>query len=58
MTTVAEHLAARLARVDAGDDQWQRITPQFRLHAIERWRDTLETIRRAGLVVVEMEDGR
>ena len=54
----ADTLAARLARADVGDAQWRRITPQFRHHATARWEDTLETIRRAGLAVVEAEDGR
>jgi hypothetical protein len=51
-------LAARLARADVGEAFWERVTPHFRHHAIERWKDTLETVRRAGLAVVEAEDGR
>jgi hypothetical protein len=58
MTTDTHTLAARLARADVGEEFWGRVTPHFRHHAIERWKDTLETVRRAGLAIVEAEDGR
>jgi hypothetical protein len=58
MTTDTTTLAARLAREDVGEEFWGRVTPHFQRHAIERWKDSLETVRRAGLAVVEAEDGR
>ncbi len=58
MTTDTHTLAARLARADVGEEFWARVTPHFQRHAIERWKDSLETVRRAGLAVVEAEEGR
>jgi adenine-specific DNA methylase len=57
-TTDTHTLAARLARADVGEEFWGRVTEHFRHHATERWKDTLETVRRAGLAIVEAEDGR
>ena len=54
----SDTLAARLARADAGDAFFNATTPTFQRHLIARWEDTLETIRRAGLEVVEADDGR
>ncbi len=51
-------LAERLARSDVGERFLDNVTPHFKRHAIERWKDTIRTIRLAGLAVVEAEDGR
>ena len=53
-----EQLAERLARADAGEEFWVRVTDHYRAHAAAVWRDKLSTIRRAGLALVEAEDGR
>lgn len=53
-----EQLAERLARADAGDEFWVRVTDHYRAHATAVWRDKLDTIRRAGLALVEADDGR
>ena len=54
----SDTLAARLARADAGNAFFDTAPPTFQRHLIARWEDTLETIRRAGLEVVEADDGR
>lgn len=51
-------LAERLARADAGEDHWRRASKLSRKYRAEHWRDRIETIRRAGLELVEREDGR
>ena len=53
-----EQLAERLARADAGEEFWARVADHYRAHAAAVWRDKLFTIRRAGLALVEAEDGR
>ncbi len=53
-----EQLAERLARADAGEEFWTRVTEDYRAHATAVWRDKIGTIRRAGLALVEAEDGR
>jgi hypothetical protein len=53
-----EQLAERLARADAGEESWARVTDHCRAHAAAVWRDKLSTIRRAGLALVEADDGR
>lgn len=53
-----DKLAERLARADAGEDFWPRVTDHYRAHATAVWRDKLDTIRRAGLALVEAEEGR
>jgi hypothetical protein len=51
-------LAERLARADVGERFWGNVTLHFQRHAVERWKDTIRTIRLAGLSIVEAEDGR
>lgn len=53
-----DKLAERLARAEAGEDFWPRLTDRYRAHATAVWRNKLDTIRRAGLALVEAEDGR
>lgn len=56
--TDIERLAERLARADAGEDFWPRVTDHYRAHAAAMWVDRINTIRRAGLEIVEAADGR
>ena len=56
--TDTERLAERLARADAGEDFWPRVTDHYRAHAAAMWLDKINTIRRAGLEIVEAADGR
>lgn len=56
--TSDEQLAERLARADVGEEFWVRVTDHYRAHAAAVWRDKLSTIRRAGLSLVEAENGR
>lgn len=58
MSSSDEQLAERLARADAGEEFWARVTDLYRAHAAAVWRDKIGTIRRAGLALVEAEDGR
>ena len=50
-------LAERVARADYGDG-WDDLDERTRATRVEIWRGMIETIRAAGLAVVEAEDGR
>ena len=57
-----ERLAERLARAEIGDSHWLQhdswVLRSIELHAVKNWLERIETIRRAGLELVEREDGR
>lgn len=51
-------LAERIARVQFGGNSWRATSEQFRLSVALIWIEHIKTIRRAGLELVEREDGR
>ena len=57
-----EKLAERLARAEIGDNHWLQhdswVVRSIKLHAVKDWLKRIETIRRAGLEIVERDDGR
>lgn len=53
-----EKLAERIARAMHGDDTWRSWPEKFRRVEIQSWTGKIEKIRRAGLEIVEREDGR
>jgi hypothetical protein len=53
-----EKLAERIARAMHGDDTWRSWPEKFRRVEIQSWTGKIEKIRRAGLELVEREDGR
>ena len=56
--TADERLAERLARTEIGEDHWPRHSVLFRRYVVNVWLKQIKTIRRAGLELVEREDGR
>lgn len=52
-----EKLAERIARSDYGDD-WGDLDPRLKAVRIDIWSGLIEEIRRAGLELVEREEGR
>lgn len=52
-----QQLAERVARADYGDG-WGDLDERTRAMRVEIWRGMIETIRAAGLEIVEAEDGR
>ena len=53
-----ERLAERLARTEIGEDHWPRHSALFRRYVVSGWLKQIKAIRRAGLEIVEREDGR
>lgn len=53
-----ENLAERIARAAIGERCWRRAGDWARRYVIDDWRKRIEMIRRAGLDIVEREDGR
>lgn len=53
-----EKLAERLARAEIGEDHWPRHSVWFLRYVVNGWLKQIKTIRRAGLELVEREDGR
>lgn len=53
-----EKLAERVARAMHGEDTWRSWPDRFRRVEIESWAGKIEKIRRAGLEIVEGEEGR
>lgn len=53
-----EKLAERLARAEIGENHWQKHSNWFRGYVTQDWLERIGTIRRAGLALVEAEEGR
>ena len=53
-----EKLAERIARAEIGHVRWLHSSELARGVVIDGWRKRIKTIRRAGLEIVEREDGR
>ena len=53
-----EKLAERIARADVSQVRWFQGGELARGIVIEGWLERIKTIRRAGLEIVEREDGR
>jgi hypothetical protein len=51
-------LAERIARAQTGENHWRAANEQFRRSVALIWIEQVKTIRRAGLELVEREDGR
>lgn len=53
-----EKLAERIARAEISEDRWRGASDWFRGYVTENWLERIEAIRRAGLELVEREEGR
>lgn len=52
-----EQMAERVARSEFGDE-WGDLDPRLKAVRIDIWSGLIEEIRRAGLEIVEAEEGR